>query len=116
MLLTPVYYAREYQPDIFVYLTQTFNNSSSDFSECFEENIRYIGPSVLNEPFTGAPDARGCSQLCFDSSDCDYFAFNNQTNQCFLMVSTAIGGRRPSAYWISGPFACRRPKSGWYLL
>ncbi len=82
--------------------------------DCFEENIRYVGPSVLNESFTLAPDANVCNRLCWKMVNiCFYFAFNPQNNQCFLMGQNAIGRRVSSAYWVSGPPACVRPRAGW---
>ncbi len=83
-----------------LYVTVTFHFSI----ECFEEHIRYVGPSILNESCISAPNALACNRLCFErnreSIDCAYFAFNPQNNQCFLMGPSAIGDRRAVAYWV----------------
>ena len=83
-----------------------------DLPECFEDNVRYSGPSVTNENFTLASDANDCFYRCSNMNECSYFAFNTLNGQCYLMDRTALTGRRVNPYWTSGPRSCSTTEKG----
>ena len=80
---------------------------------CFDENHQYVGPVVTDDAsYVYANDSGECQSLCAANSESVFFAFHEESEQCFLMGAGAIERRIYKAGWTSGPCACPNVTDG----
>jgi len=75
---------------------------------CFEDNINYPGNDMNNGHENKKNDAVQCREDCLRTDGCVGFAWNKETNDCWLKP-TMIQGKKEDNLFISGLAVCEDP-------